>query len=225
MPGNTTSACQGPYMQCNTADQACTCASGVDACYGYCIPTPCGACNTCVKSFRAFTSQVKDTRDATVVAQAWDAACKSSPGRTSTSCDFIRAQILASPDGNLGKRAGMVCQLLQECASVPSDCLLEATSADPAPLDLCTVGGTSIDAQVPSVQSAAKFSLPDGRCFESINCAKTTGWLCNKQTTTDVKTCSAGVEGFMTLGTCERTPCQACKVSIVCTVHTNMRIQ
>lgn len=84
----------------------------MDTCYGYCINTPCGACNSCVKTFKDFTARVKSTKDAAIVAQEWATACAAA-GRTSTSCEFVRQQILSSVDGNLGKRVGMLCQLLQ----------------------------------------------------------------------------------------------------------------
>jgi len=212
-PNAANSTCRAPYLQCRTDQQACTCASGVDTCYGFCIPTPCGACNSCLRAVRAFTSKVKDVKDATQVSQAWGAACQDM-GRTSTSCEFLTSQILASPEGSLGKRAGVICQLLQDCSAVPSDCLLEASNANTtaATLDLCTVEGTATGTQVPGVQSAAEFKLQAGRCFETKDCERLPGQVCNKQITTDVKTCSAGAEGFMTLGTCVRTPCQSCKV-------------
>lgn len=186
----------------------------MDTCYGACIPTPCGACNTCIRSVRVFTLSVKDNTDAAGVASAWSTYCSSTLQRTSTSCEFIRAQILASPNGNLGKRAGLICQLLQDCASLPSDCKLEpaiATNA-PAALDLCTVGGTAAGVQVPNVQSRAAFVLQDGQCFDNSNCTRA-GQVCNKQLTTDVSICNAGVDSLVTLGTCVRTPCQTCKVS------------
>jgi len=121
----------------------------------------------------------------------------------------------ASSEGNLGKRAGVICQLLQDCSAVPSDCLLEASTANTtaATLDLCTVEGTATGNQVPGVQSAAAFQLQASRCFETKDCEGLPGQICNKQITTDVKTCSAGAEGFMTLDTCVHTPCQSCKVS------------
>jgi hypothetical protein len=113
-PGDPSTTCHPPYLQCNTAQQACTCAAGVDTCYGYCIPTPCGACNGCVKTFRDFTARVKSIKDAAIVAREWATACAAA-GRTSTSCELVRQQILSSVDGNMGKRVGMLCQLLQVC--------------------------------------------------------------------------------------------------------------
>jgi hypothetical protein len=65
-----------------------------------------------VKTFKDFTARVRSTKDATIVAQEWGTACAAA-GRTSTSCEFVRQQIISSVDGNLGKRVGMLCQLLQ----------------------------------------------------------------------------------------------------------------
>jgi len=206
-------------MQCNTAQQACTCAAGTDTCYGYCIPTPCGACNTCVKNVRAFTATVRFNKSSAAVALAWDAACKGTLQRTSTSCEFVRAQILASQDGNLGKRAGAICQLLQDCTAVPSDCKLESpvVNGQASGLELCTIEGTTVNSsQVPDVHSPATFVLPEGSCFDTADCSKWPGQVCNKLITRDVQTCTGGVDGFMTLGSCVRTPCQTCKVSPAC---------
>lgn len=106
------------------------------------------------------------------------------------------------------------CVVLQDCAGIPSDCRLEAATAgaSTAALDLCTVEGTTAGAQVPDVFSAATYVLPAGSCFETTDCSRWPGQVCNKQITRDVKTCSGGVDGFLTLGTCARTPCQTCKV-------------
>lgn len=216
-PGNNNSTCQPPYLQCNTARQACTCTAGVDTCYGYCIDTPCGACNKCVTSVRGLMT---DTHLALVntnkaaIADAWSKFCTNTLQRTATSCEFVKMQILASTGGNLGKRAGMICQLLQDCASIPSDCRLQPaiTGAATASLDLCTVGGTAAGVQIPGVQSTATFTPPSGRCLDATHCTTRPGQICNKQVTTDLATCNAGVDGFVTVGMCERTPCQTCKV-------------
>lgn len=186
----------------------------MDTCYDYCIDTPCGACNKCVASVRNFTTQQSSSSKA-AVADAWTPFCTNTLNRSSTSCNFVKAQILASTDGNVGKRAGMVCQLLQDCAAVPSDCKLQAADASKAPvaLDLCTIGGTTAGAQVAGVQSAAGFMPAAGRCLDASHCTYRLGQVCNKQVTTDTPTCSAGVDGFVTVGTCERTSCQTCKVS------------
>jgi hypothetical protein len=103
--------------------------------------------------------------------------------------------------------------MLQACTNVPADCKLEpAQGSTPAPLDLCSVGGTTASAQVPGVYTPVGFKPTAGSCADSNDCTQSPGQVCNKQVTTDVRTCSAGVEGVMTLGTCVRTPCQTCKV-------------
>jgi hypothetical protein len=161
---------------------------------------------------RNFINQQSSSSKA-AVADAWTPFCTNTLNRSSTSCDFVKAQILASTDGNVGKRAGMVCQLLQDGAAVPSDCKLQPADANKAPaaLDLCTIGGTTAGAQVAGVQSTGGFTPAAGRCLDGSHCRL--GQVCNKQVTTDMPTCSAGVDGFVTVGTCERTPCQTCKVS------------
>jgi hypothetical protein len=213
-PGGANSTCQLPYLQCNSAQQACTCAGGNDTCYGYCIDTPCGACNKCVASVRTFTELNKANSDAAAVATAWSTFCTSTFQRTPTSCEFVKGRILASKDGNMGQRAGMICQLLQDCAAVPSDCRLQRSVAGstPAALDLCTVDGTVAGDQVPGVQSTETFTPAAGHCLDASHCGSVPGLVCNKQITTDQNTCSAGVDGVVTVGTCERTPCQTCKV-------------
>jgi hypothetical protein len=126
----------------------------------------------------------------------------------------VRTQILSSVEGNLGKRPGRICELLQDCANMPADCRLEpAQGSTPAPLDLCSVGGTTASTQIAGVYSPADFKPAAGSCADSSDCSQWTGQMCNKQVTTDVRTCSAGVEGVIALGTCVRTPCQTCKVN------------
>lgn len=213
--GSTNSTCKAPYLQCNTARQACTCADGVDTCFGYCIDTPCGACNKCVANVRSFTDAYKSDSDKAVIADAWTPFCTNTLKHTATSCEFVRAQILSSTNGNIGKRAGMICSLLQECASIPSDCRLvpALAGASPSPLDLCTVGGTAAGLQVPGVQSTASFVPEAGSCLDTSHCSSKPGRVCNKQITTDMPTCGGGVDGYVTVGVCERTREQTCKVS------------
>jgi hypothetical protein len=177
-------------------------------------PSTCGACNTCVASVRTFPELTMANSDAAAIATAWSMFCTSKLQLTPTSCEFVKGRILASKDGNVGKRAGMICQLLQDCAAVPSDCRLQhlVAGSTPAALDLCTVGGTVAGDQVPGVQSTVTFTPAAGLCLDASHCGSVPGLVCNKQITTDQNTCSAGVDGVVTVGTCERTPCQTCKV-------------
>jgi hypothetical protein len=175
----------------------------------------------CMDVTRPFAAGNINQTDSTALAGAWTPFCTNNLSRTATSCEFVKAQILASTDANVGKRAGMVCQLLQDCAAIPSDCMLQPadTSKAPAALDLCTVGGTAADAQVAGVQSTAGFTPAAGRCLDASHCTYLPGQVCNKQVTTDMPTCSAGVDSFVPVGTCERTPCQTCKVICTSCIH------
>jgi hypothetical protein len=213
-PGSSNTTCRAPYLQCSTTSQACTCANGIDTCYGYCIDTPCGACNKCVANVRPFTDVNKNNPSNTSVANAWTTFCTDTLKRGSNACEFVRMQIVGSINGNIGKRAGMICQLLQDCALIPGDCRLVPAQfgAAASPLDLCTVGGTTAGVQVPGVQSTAAFLPTAGSCLDGSHCTSKPGQVCNKQITTDMPTCNGGVDGFVTVGVCERTHCQNCKV-------------
>jgi hypothetical protein len=211
-------ACQPPYQTCSTNKLASTCSSGVDTVYGYCGLTRCGACNRCLKNVRLFTSTVKEVSDSIAVSTEWMSFCNGTLHRPPAECRRVQQEILVSPQGDAAKRAGKICEVLQDCANIPLDCQLEAAQGGPnparGPLDLCTRDGTSLGEQVSGVQSPSSFVLQHnlGQCFTRSDCS--TGWLCDMQKSTSAKTCREGVEGLMTVGTCTQTACQNCQVSV-----------
>lgn len=218
--------CLSPYKECVDTRKACVCKPGAlvgtnqlpgaDTCYGFCELTPCGRCNKCVSDVRAFhTERVLAMTGPTAVANEWNTFCTDTLKRSAADCKNVTDRIRASPNGDVGKRAGKICELLSDCTGLPPDCKLE-TSAEPAgsPLDLCTVDGVSTGQHVTDVQSSnqAFFKLPPGSCLNDNHC---TGQVCDLQIQQQAKTCDAGIEGVTTLGTCVNTPCQKCQVRLL----------
>lgn len=143
--------------------QVMRCAGGLDtsSSYGRCVPkplpppelTPCERCSRCLTAARVLVSATSASTTATPTALSSDfySWC-SGRGYALASCRSVQASITTSMSGNLARRAGALCQRLEEChASVASDltCGLAVSgtgnSSSPVSgrLDLCTVEGVS----------------------------------------------------------------------------------
>ena len=222
-PGRCLSAanCTGDATQCSTASdgkQWCTCSNGTDTCraLGMCIQTSCDACKACVKRVGNFVSQ-QLTLNASVVADNFVGNCTSNWGKNTNLCDSLKNATSVSYNGNMGKRAGLLCSALQECAKdLGTSCNITAAvgSANVTrPLGLCSIEGVNGGTPVNNIGSS--ITIPTGRCFLSEDC-RSTDLMCSMSGTT-VKACACadGSDTCRDLGSCIPTPCKACSNCLV----------
>ena len=116
------------------------------------METPCKKCKDCIVQIQDFAGAQALETNLTLVANAFAVACKSYPfNRPAATCDAIKAFI--NLKGNVGKRAGALCGLLESCAAgVGTDCIITAGSLT-GPLDVCSMEGVQGGQAVPGVQT------------------------------------------------------------------------
>jgi hypothetical protein len=131
--------------------------SKLSCCFCRCVETPCKKCKDCIVQMQDFIGAQALETNMTAVANAFAATCKSFPfNRPAGTCDGIKAYIMVK--GNVGKRAGALCGLLESCAAgLGSDCSITAGSLT-GRLDVCSVEGVQGGKTVPGVQGT------EGRC-------------------------------------------------------------
>lgn len=149
--------------------QVLRCSGGLDTSftYGRCIPkpppppviTPCERCSRCLTAARTLVSSTfNSSATPATLASSFYTWC-SAQGYALASCRSLQTAITSSFKGNLARRAGALCQRLDECAaSVASDatCALAVNTAGltnntarvSGALDSCTVEGVSGGQQV-----------------------------------------------------------------------------
>jgi hypothetical protein len=149
--------------------QVLRCSGGLDTSntFGRCIAkpppppvvTPCERCGRCLTAARSLVSSTfNSSATPTTLASSFYTWC-SGQGYALASCRSIQTAITSSYKGNLARRAGALCQRLEECAStVAADatCGLAVNFAGPGnntarvsgSLDSCTVEGVSGGRQV-----------------------------------------------------------------------------
>ena len=144
----TTSDCGSSTLMCSmdtlVTQRHCTCSSGRDSCemVGRCVETPCKRCSDCVSQLQSFVTSQPTNTTAAAIGDAFYSACASYPlNRPAPICSVVRTFILFSKRGNLGRRAGALCGMLDACgAAVGPECAI--TSGDSTgSFDACTVGG------------------------------------------------------------------------------------
>lgn len=119
-----------------------------------------------------------------------------------------------------GKRAGLVCSLLGECAAAAntSSCDLSSTTAAgvtvvPAgSLGLCTIQGTTGGSAVQQPVSSSSANVVDAKpCQTNADC-DSADLMCNMATPTSSCTCSTsnGLDTCQKYGQCMPTPCARC---------------
>lgn len=195
--------------------QLCTCKGGKDTCarLGTLVQTDCGRCSQCVSQAAAFTTAQQDTPDAQLAA-AWTTFCTGPLARAPAACAAVADAISANP--RVGRRAGLLCGLLKDCAQAagkePCGVKVQtnATGTKTGPLDMCTVEG--IEGGTAVAGTAPEFSFTGRRCFSDAD-TKEVGLTCDITTpgsTSTVCVCDAGVDTCRTLGTVVKTPCRQC---------------
>lgn len=152
------------------------CSGGIDSSstYGRCVPkpppppvvTPCERCLRCLTTVQTPVSAAVANASAApaALADSFYTWC-SSRGYALSSCRAVQTAISSSMRGNLARRAGALCQRLQECpATIASDtsCGLSvsgvgpnATSPVTGRLDMCSVEGVSGGSQVSGLGECA----------------------------------------------------------------------
>jgi hypothetical protein len=197
----------------------------VDLAYGKCVYTPCTKCRLCLAAMgpHVGSATLQATPDAASVADQFFSFCKTlvDTNRTTAACEVAANATRLSFQGNAGKRAGFICQNLQECVSLPPTCSLAATGV--ATLDLCTTTGVNTSStQVPGVvlASAAYFQPT---CQLDQQCNNTAESRCMmplanatippaKRAVCDP---AMGTDAVTILGTCQATPCRRCRECFV----------
>jgi hypothetical protein len=171
--------------QCDTMNktQVLRCSGGLDTSttYGRCVPKPpppptltqCERCSRCLTAAGAFVSSTFNSSTATSTKLGSDfyTWC-SGRGYPLASCVSLQAAIAGSYMGNLARRAGALCQRLQDCpAAVAADssCGLSmaaaassgnATRPVTGRLDLCSVEGVTGGQQVAGLSKCCCSNLP-----------------------------------------------------------------
>lgn len=153
-------------MQCDTTNttQVLRCSGGLDTSftYGRCIPkpppppvvAPCQRCSHCLSAARLLVSTTFNASTATPTKLSTDFYnwC-SGRGYALASCRAVQTAITSSMNGNLARRAGALCQRLEDCPADASCALSVAgagnkTAAVSGRLDTCTLEGVSGGQQV-----------------------------------------------------------------------------
>jgi hypothetical protein len=107
-------ACTVDGFRCSYAagTQFCKCSGGVDTCtpLGECYETSCTTCQDCLTKVNGFVASQLRSTDVAATAAAFRAFCDSQlPRATNRDCQLTAEAILASPYGNLRKRAATLC--------------------------------------------------------------------------------------------------------------------
>jgi hypothetical protein len=143
-----TSDCGAATHMCSmgpsVTQRLCTCSNGRDSCevVGQCVETPCKRCSDCVSHLQAYVSSQSVDATPTAIGDAFYSACTSYPlNRPAPMCLKVRTFILFSKRGNLGRRAGALCSMLDACgAGVGPECNI-TTGSVTGSFDPCTIEG------------------------------------------------------------------------------------
>lgn len=198
-----------------SAQQLCTCTNGTDTCIplGTCRATDCASCGQCVAATKPFAQQQALVTNASAIAQAWTPFCATT-GRSNNACAVVAPQIAASFAGNLGKRAAALCNQLQECAAdMGANCSITSSTLGvntplKGPIDLCSAEGVTNGTVVMGI--APVVQIPIGHCVATADCGSP-DLMCSMASTSQMCTCSNGLDTCTNLGSCVKTPCKTCK--------------
>lgn len=119
----STQSCTVDGFRCSYAAGAkfCQCAAGVDTCVplGECYETTCTTCQDCLTKLNTFVAMHLQNGDAAAIGTAWRGFCDAQlPRATNADCLLTSEAIMASPNGNLGKRAATLCAWVK-CKCLP----------------------------------------------------------------------------------------------------------
>jgi hypothetical protein len=227
-----TSIVAGVQCSCNNVTGAGNCAP-----YYQCVDSPCTNCRNCLAAMRPFTTVWGSKTSATTgveVAAAFRTHC-ATIGAPLAMCSEMALRIEGSYHGNLGKRAGLLCQVMERCNSttLPANCTLvpsivlnatvNTTAALPVHYSTCSVNGTTFSSGVAGIVAAANQSqliaaAPNNTCFNDTGCNATAGLTCSFAAGNKLCFCdSTGQDVCTNIGVCKgATPatCQSCLTSM-----------
>lgn len=219
----------GVQCACNSSTGAETCAS-----FYQCVDSPCTNCRNCLAYMRPFTSTWGSKTTATTgvdVAAAFRTHCATIGGPLAV-CSGVALRIEASYQGNLGKRAGLLCQAVGQCpanlATLPANCTLAPNTTvngsrlEPANFSTCSIDGASFGNGVAGIAAAANSAKPNNTCVIDGDCQvsnATANFTCSFAAGNQFCYCNAtsGLDVCSNIGMCKgATPvsCQACITSV-----------
>ena len=113
--------CGSSELLCSTeaSTTMCNCFNGEDVCtkVPLCRPTPCKVCRDCLQEQQPVVLSLQGVIGAEQVAATFASRCNIMKQYSADQCSKAQAQIAASRNGNLGKRATGVCTALGMCAA------------------------------------------------------------------------------------------------------------
>lgn len=184
---------------------------------------PCKACQKCLAQVFGFIQQYNllVETDAGRIATLFNTNCRTN--RATNKCSAVMNATLSSVNGNVGKRAGLICTMLGECEPQRFEATCDLGSASPpildGDIDLCKPEGTKpSESTIPGVAAAGIniTTAMQGYCYNSTNGYCPAGQECAKDQpgVTALKRCFCG--NTTGLDTCEDyypcvdTPCTQC---------------
>jgi hypothetical protein len=234
-----TNATAGWQCGCNNVTGAETCVP-----FAQCVNSPCTNCRNCLASMRTFTNTWGSRTVATTgteVAAAFRTHC-ASIGRPLAICSEVALRIEASFQGNLGKRAGWLCQAINECpnpTTLPANCTLapnttvNSSRLTPADFSMCSVDGASFGKDVAGIAAAANATRPNNTCVIDSDCQTsnaTANFTCSFAAGTQFCYCNAtsGQDVCSDIGVCKGATvasCQSCLTAVNSFVQQQMAVK
>jgi hypothetical protein len=226
-----------------TAGVQCSCnnVTGAETCVPYhqCVDSPCTNCRNCLAAMRPFTNVWGSKTTATTgveVAAAFRTHCAAINAPLAI-CSEMALRIEASYQGNLGKRAGLLCQAMERCpanvTTLPINCTLvpsvvlnatvNSTAALPAHYSTCSINGTTFSSGVAGIVAVSNMSqliaaAPNNTCSNDSGCNTTAGLTCSLAAGNKLCFCDpTGQDVCTNIGVCKgATPatCQTCLTSM-----------
>jgi hypothetical protein len=109
-----------------------------------------------VSAIQAEVAGAAASSDRFAVADAVFTACRATVGLSEAACSLLRRDVRASPGGNAGKRAGLVCSRLGLCSAAligDASCAVAVSNTTSGALDLCSVEGISSGTRVAGIRA------------------------------------------------------------------------
>ena len=202
----------------SNATRQCTCTDGnADTCVslGTCVVTPCSKCRSCVTRVIPFTRGSLADSNETVVAK-WLPFCTTDLSLDQVLCNNTQELIMQSAKGNLGRRAGALCALLQQCPppEMLPNCTVSFDVSDTAVisgnLSLCTVEGITGNGTMLLNTVLTPPAMMNMSCKATADCRDPNLMCVVPAAVNETCVCMAGKDDCFRLGTCTPTPAKLC---------------
>ena len=142
----------GSGLLCNKTStmKFCTCDKGVDICVelGQCQPTPCTTCQTCLQAMASRFVASNLYQPTETLVSNFNVSCMGLQlAADAQTCQAVTGELSSAlPNGNFGRRAGLLCKVMGQCdaAALEGCSLMVAFPGQKnvtGTLDLCTVQG------------------------------------------------------------------------------------